>query len=170
MSIAEKNPVRTRILVLEEHPLIRHGIIDYLNSQPNMIVCGQADNIREARDKMAECKPQLLLLTALRLGTGDSLEFVKTLKAEQPGLLILVYSAFEETIFAERSLRAGADGYVMKKAAKPLATSSRGSLRYATHQENEPVMETSDLFVAVAAPSALGERPFGLATNHSSSA
>ncbi|PYJ04754.1 MAG: hypothetical protein DME67_04055 [Verrucomicrobia bacterium] len=170
MSIAEKNPVRTRILVLEEHPLIRHGIIDYLNSQPNMIVCGQADNIREARDKMAECKPQLLLLTALRLGTGDSLEFVKTLKAEQPGLLILVYSAFEETIFAERSLRAGADGYVMKKAAKPLATSSRGSLRYATHQENEPVMETSDLFVAVAAPSAFGERPFGLATNHSSSA
>ncbi len=170
MSIAEKNPVRTRILVLEEHPLIRHGITDYLNSQPNMIVCGQADNIREARDKMAECKPQLLLLTALRLGTGDSLEFVKTLKAEQPGLLILVYSAFEETIFAERSLRAGADGYVMKKAAKPLATSSRGSLRYATHQENEPVMETSDLFVAVAAPSAFGERPFGLATNHSSSA
>ena len=170
MSIAEKNPVRTRILVLEEHPLIRHGIIDYLNSQPNMIVCGQADNIREARDKMAECKPQLLLLTALRLGTGDSLEFVKTLKAEQPGLLILVYSAFEETIFAERSLRAGADGYVMKKAAKPLATSSRSSLRYATHQENEPVMETSDLFVAVAAPSAFGERPFGLATNHSSSA
>ena len=170
MSIAEKNPVRTRILVLEEHPLIRHGIIDYLNSQPNMIVCGQADNIREARDKMAECKPQLLLLTALRLGTGDSLEFVKTLKAEQPGLLILVYSAFEETIFAERTLRAGADGYVMKKAAKPLATSSRGSLRYATHQENEPVMETSDLFVAVAAPSAFGERPFGLATNHSSSA
>ncbi|PYK75201.1 MAG: hypothetical protein DME39_04750 [Verrucomicrobia bacterium] len=170
MSIAEKNPVRTRILVLEEHPLIRHGIIDYLNSQPNMIVCGQADNIREARDKMAECKPQLLLLTALRLGTGDSLEFVKTLKAEQPGLLILVYSAFEETIFAEPSLRAGADGYVMKKAAKPLATSSRGSLRYATHQENEPVMETSDLFVAVAAPSAFGERPFGLATNHSSSA
>jgi len=170
MSIAEKNPVRTRILVLEEHPLLRHGIIDYLNSQPNMIVCGQADNIREARDKMAECKPQLLLLTALRLGTGDSLEFVKTLKAEQPGLLILVYSAFEETIFAERSLRAGADGYVMKKAAKPLATSSRGSLRYATHQENEPVMETSDLFVAVAAPSAFGERPFGLATNHSSSA
>jgi len=118
MSIAEKNPVRTRILVLEEHPLIRHGIIDYLNSQPNMIVCGQADNIREARDKMAECKPQLLLLTALRLGTGDSLEFVKTLKGEQPGLFILMCSAFEETIFAERAMRTGADGYMMKKAPK----------------------------------------------------
>jgi DNA-binding NarL/FixJ family response regulator len=57
-------------------------------------------------------------VTALRLGTGDSLEFVKALKAEYPSLLILVYSAFEEAIFAERALRAGADGYAMKKAPK----------------------------------------------------
>jgi len=109
--------VKTRIVVLEEHPLLRHGIFDYLNSQPDMLVCGESDNIRSARDEIAKYKPQLLV-TALRLGTGDSLEFVKALKAEQPALLILVYSAFEETIFAERALRAGADGYVMKSAPK----------------------------------------------------
>ena len=112
-----KNPLRTRILILEEHPLLRDGITDYFNSQPDMIVCGEAENISDARNKIAECKPQLLV-TALRLGTGDSLEFVKALKAEKLGLLILVYSAFEEAIFAERTLRAGADGYVMKKAPK----------------------------------------------------
>ena len=117
MSAPEKNPVETRILVLEEHPLLRHGVADYLNSQPDIIVCGETDNIRDARNKIHDCKPQLLL-TALRLGTGDSLEFVKSLKSEYPTLLILVYSAFEETIFAERALRAGADGYVMKKAPK----------------------------------------------------
>jgi DNA-binding NarL/FixJ family response regulator len=117
MSAPEKNPVKTRILVSEEHPLLRHGVVDYLNSQPDMIVCGEADNIRDARNKIQECKPHLLL-TALRLGTGDSLEFVKALKSERPALLILVYSAFEETIFAERALRAGADGYLMKKAPK----------------------------------------------------
>jgi DNA-binding NarL/FixJ family response regulator len=117
MSTEGKTAVRTQILVLEEHPLLRHGIVDYLNSQPDMIVCGEADNIRGARDEITKCKPQLLL-TALRLGTGDSLEFVKALKTEQPGLLILVYSAFEETIFAERAIRGGADGYVMKKAPK----------------------------------------------------
>jgi len=117
MSAPEKHPAQTRILVLEEHPLLRHGVADYLNSQADMIVCGEADNIRDARHKLNECKPQLLL-SALRLGTGDSLEFVKSLKSERPALLILVYSAFEETIFAERALRAGADGYVMKKAAK----------------------------------------------------
>src|SRR5207253_280248 len=85
--------------------------------QPDMIACGEADCIPGARSKIAECKPQLLL-TALRLGTGDSLEFVKALKAEYPSLVILVYSAFEESIFAERALRAGANGYLMKKAAK----------------------------------------------------
>jgi len=113
----EKHPVKIRILILEEHPLLRHGVAHYVNSQPDMIVCGEADNIRDARQKIQECKPQLLL-TALRLGTGDTLEFVKALKSERPTLLMLVYSAFEETIFAERALRAGADGYVMKKAPK----------------------------------------------------
>src|SRR5262249_1945313 len=83
----------------------------------DMIVCDKTDNIRHARDKIQQCKPQLLV-TALPLGTGDSLDFVKALKSERPALLILVYSAFEETIFAERALRAGADGYVMKKAPK----------------------------------------------------
>jgi DNA-binding NarL/FixJ family response regulator len=117
MSAPEKNPAKTRILVLEEHPLLRHGLADYLNCQPDMLVCGEADNIRDARHKIQQCKPQLLL-SALRLGTGDSLEFVKALKSERPDLLILIYSAFEETIFAERALRAGADGYVMKKAPK----------------------------------------------------
>jgi DNA-binding NarL/FixJ family response regulator len=117
MSTPEKHSVKTRILILEEHPLLRHGVAEYLNSQPDLIVCGETDNIRDARHKIQECKPQLLL-TALRLGTGDSLEFVKALKSERPSLLILVYSAFEETIFAERALRAHADGYLMKKAPK----------------------------------------------------
>ena len=109
--------VAIRILVLEEHPLLRHGITDFLNAQTDLLVCGEAGNIRDARNEIAKSKPQLLL-TALRLGTGDSLEFVKALRAEKPGLLILVYSAFEEAIFAERALRAGADGYVMKTAPK----------------------------------------------------
>ena len=117
MSSSEKHPVKARILILEEHPLLRYGVAHFLNSQPDMIVCGETDNIRDARQKIQESKPQLLL-TALRLGTGDSIEFLKALKSERPTLLILVYSAFEETIFAERAFRAGAEGYVMKKAPK----------------------------------------------------
>jgi DNA-binding NarL/FixJ family response regulator len=111
-----RHAVKTRILVVDEHPLLRHGIIAFINCQPDMVVCGEADCIPSARTKLAECKPHLLVI-GLRLGTGDSLEFVKALKAQYPGLLIIVYSAFEETIFAARALRAGANGYVMKKAA-----------------------------------------------------
>jgi len=117
MAGSGKTPAKTRILVLEEQPLFRYGISAYLNSQPDMIVCGEADNIPDARSKIAKCEPHLLL-TAVRLGIGDSLEFVEALKAERPGLLILVYSAFKESIFAEWALRAGANGYLLKTAAK----------------------------------------------------
>jgi DNA-binding NarL/FixJ family response regulator len=112
-----KHAVKTRILVVDEHPLLRHGIIAFINCQPDMVVCGEADCVPSAGTKLAECKPHLLVI-GLRLGTGDSLEFVKALKAQYPGLLIIVYSAFEETIFAERALRAGANGYLMKRAVK----------------------------------------------------
>ncbi len=117
MTDSRKSPAKTRILVLDEHTLLRFGLNAYLNSQPDMTVCAEADSIPDARSKISECKPDLLL-TAFRLGTADTLEFVQALKAERPGLLILVYAAFKERIFAEWALRAGANGYLMKTAAK----------------------------------------------------
>ena len=129
MTESGKNPAKTRILVLDEHTLLRFGLNVYLNSQPDMTVCGEADSIPDARSKIAECKPHLVL-TAFRLGTGDSLEFVQALKAEKPELLILVYAALKESVFAEWALRAGATGYVMKTAAKEeLLTAIRDVLR-----------------------------------------
>src|SRR6266704_6265459 len=127
--VSGKQAAKTRILVVDEHPLIRHGIIAFIDCQSDMIACGEADSIPSAKTKLAECKPHLLVI-GLRLGTGDSLEFVKALKAQYPRLLIIVYSAFEESIFAERALRAGANGYLMKKAAKEeLLTAIRDVLR-----------------------------------------
>ena len=129
MTGSGKNPTKTRILILDEHTLLRFGLNAYLNSQPNMIVCGEADSIPDARSKIAECEPHLLL-TAFRMGTGDTLEFVQALKAEKPGLLILVYAALKESIFAEWALRAGANGYLIKTAAKgELLTAIRDVLR-----------------------------------------
>ncbi len=117
MSLPGTHAAKIRVLVVDEHPMLRHGIITYFNCQPDVIVCGEADDIPRTQSKIAECRPDLLLI-GLRLGTGDSLEFVKALKAQYPKLLILVYSAFEEAIFAERALRAGANGYLMKKATR----------------------------------------------------
>jgi DNA-binding NarL/FixJ family response regulator len=127
--VSGRQVAKTRILVADEHPLLRHGVIAFINSQPDMIACGEADCISSIRTKLAETKPHLLVI-GLRLGAGDCLEFVKALKAQNPGLLILVYSMFEETIFAERALRAGANGYLMKKAFKEeLLTAIRDVLR-----------------------------------------
>ena len=110
-------PAKIRILVLDEQPLLRCGISAYLNSQPDMAVCGEAESVLDAANKIAECQPQLLVLE-LGLGAGDSLKLLKRLKAENRALRMLVYSAFEESIFAERAMRAGAAGYVMKKAPR----------------------------------------------------
>jgi len=117
MSLPGTHAAKIRVLVVDEHPMLRHGIITYFNCQSDVTVCGEADDIPRTQSKVAECRPDLLLI-GLRLGTGDSLEFVKALKAQYPKLLILVYSAFEEAIFAERALRAGANGYLMKKATR----------------------------------------------------
>jgi DNA-binding NarL/FixJ family response regulator len=117
MNDSSEQPPKIGILVLDEQPLLRQGISDYLNSQPDMMVCGDAESIWDAQSKIAECQPQVLV-TALRLGAEDSLKLIKKLKNEMPRLRILVYSAFAEIIFAERAMRAGANGYVMKQAPR----------------------------------------------------
>ena len=108
---------KKRILVVDAFPILRHGLITFLNDQANLIVCGEADSIPSALIKIAESKPHLLVI-GLRLGAADCVEFIKALKVQTPGLLILVYSGFEESIFAMRALRAGANGYLMKRAAR----------------------------------------------------
>jgi DNA-binding NarL/FixJ family response regulator len=107
---------KKRILVVDEFPMLRHGLIVFLDAQPDLVVCGEADSIPSALTKIAECEPHLLII-GLRLGAGDSVEFIKALKVQNPAIQILVYSGFEESIFAVRALRAGADGYLMKKSA-----------------------------------------------------
>ena len=116
-SVGQTPVEKKRILVVDAFPMLRYGLISFLNSQANLIVCGEADSLPGALIKIAESKPHLLVI-GLRLGAADCVEFIKALKVQTPGLLILVYSGFEESIFAMRALRAGANGYLMKRAAR----------------------------------------------------
>ena len=116
-SVGQTPVEKKRILVVDAFPMLRYGLISFLNAQANLIVCGEADSIPSALIKIAESKPHLLVI-GLRLGASDCVEFIKALKVQTPGLLILVYSGFEESIFAMRALRAGANGYLMKRAAR----------------------------------------------------
>jgi DNA-binding NarL/FixJ family response regulator len=107
---------KSRILVVDDHPLVREGLADLVNDQSDLCVCGEAASIAEAQAAIRTQTPDLVLLD-LRLGPGDGLEAIKGLRAQFPDLRILVVSQFDESVYAERALRAGALGYIMKERA-----------------------------------------------------
>ena len=113
--VGQPHAAKIQILVVDEHPLFREGAVNLINQQFDMVACGNADDIPSVQSVLPGCKPDLVLL-GLQLGTGDTLEFIKALKIQYPELRVLVFSQFEETLFAERALRAGASGYLMKHA------------------------------------------------------
>lgn len=104
---------KSRILVVDDHPLFREGIEQMINRTPGLKVCGEAANNTEAMKAVAELKPDLVLVD-ISLDGGDGIDLIKTLKAKYEHLPILVVSMHNEALYAERALRAGALGYVMK--------------------------------------------------------
>ena len=114
-SSAQRKP-KNRILVVDDHPLLREGVSALINRQDDLACCGEARNADEAHSEVLRLKPDLMLLD-LRLGNGDGIECIKSLKAQVPTLRILILSQFDETLYAERALRAGALGYIMKEYA-----------------------------------------------------
>lgn len=106
----------TRILVVDDHPMIRDGLIRLIGLQSDLICCGEAGSVAETQSIVAKQKPDLAILD-LRLKNADGLELIKSLKAQFPELKILVLSQCDGAIYAERALRAGALGYLDKEQA-----------------------------------------------------
>lgn len=94
---------------------MREGVVQLVESQDDMMVCGVADSVESIWDVAEAMLPDVVLLD-LRLGEDDTLGFIEELKEMDPDLPVLVYSQFEENLFAERALQVGARGYVMKQA------------------------------------------------------
>ena len=107
---------RTRILIVDDHPIVRKGIADLVGQKPDFLVCGDADRVEDALPAIDELKPDLVIVDLSLKGAGG-LELLKDLKIRHPELPALVLSMHDETLFAERALRAGARGYVMKQEA-----------------------------------------------------
>jgi DNA-binding NarL/FixJ family response regulator len=110
------NPRKFRILVVDDHPVVRSGLIRLLNQQGHLLCCGEASTAAEAQTCIAALHPDLVVLD-LRLKDADGLELIKSLKCQFSGLRILVLSRYEAALYAERALRAGALGYVCKDQA-----------------------------------------------------
>ena len=107
----------SRVFVADDHPIIRQGMVLLISQDPGLRVCGQAEKPSEVLQTISQAKPDVAILD-LSFGEGiEGLQLVRQLRASYPKLRILVLSMHDESVFAERLLRAGANGYIMKQEA-----------------------------------------------------
>lgn len=107
---------KTRILMVDDHPIVREGMAKFLNLQQDLDLCCEAGTVGEALAAVADGDFDLAIVD-ISLNGDSGLELIKTFRHRYPGLALLAISMHDEFIFAERALRAGANGYLMKQAA-----------------------------------------------------
>jgi DNA-binding NarL/FixJ family response regulator len=105
---------KKRIFILDDHPMMRQGLAQLINDEPDLVVAGEAATARQALDLVMARKPDLVLLD-ISLPDKNGLELIKDLHAVNPEVLMLAVSMHDEALYAERVLRAGARGYIMKQ-------------------------------------------------------
>jgi len=109
-------PETKRLLIVDDHPLFRKGLEELIHSDAEFAVCGEAGNAAEAMDIIRKLTPDMAIVD-LSLPGANGIELIKNIRAEFPNLPVLVLSMHDESLYALRALRAGADGYVMKHEA-----------------------------------------------------
>jgi len=107
---------RNKIFIVDDHPIVRKGLAQLINQEPDMVICGEAENAQSALDLLKKIKPDLAIVDISLQGI-DGIELIKKIKVRDANLPILVVSMHDESLFAERALRAGAKGYIMKQEA-----------------------------------------------------
>src|SRR5579864_485039 len=107
---------KKRILVVDDHPIIRQGLALMLNREGDLVVCGEAEDATGAMLVMASARPDILIVD-ISLNGPDGLDLLKNIRSSHPTLPVLILSMHDELIYAERALRAGANGYIMKQEA-----------------------------------------------------
>jgi DNA-binding NarL/FixJ family response regulator len=108
---------KSRVLIVDDHPIVRDGLKDLIEQEPDLSVCGTAQNVPEALKALDALKPDAAIVDISLNKDMGGLELIKDIKVRCPNLPVLVLSMHDETLFAERALRAGALGYVMKEQA-----------------------------------------------------
>lgn len=106
-----------RILIVDDHPMMRDGLTTQISNEPDLAVCGEADDVAEALRRVGELNPDLVIID-ISLKTGHGIDLVKQIRARHPKMKMLVNSMYDESVYAERSLQAGALGYLSKQTAR----------------------------------------------------
>ena len=104
---------KSRVFIVDDHPLVREGLTNLINGQDDLIVCGEAKDSAQAINGIAKARPDVALID-ISLENESGLELVKQLKTQFPQVALIILSMHDEALYAERTLRAGARGYVMK--------------------------------------------------------
>lgn len=112
----EKLAAKFRIFLVDDHPITRQGVAALINQERNLTVCGEADSAPKALEAITKLQPDLAIVD-ISLKTMSGIELIKNLKVLDPKLPVLVMSMHDESLYAERALRAGAQGYIMKQEA-----------------------------------------------------
>jgi DNA-binding NarL/FixJ family response regulator len=104
---------KKRIFLVDDHPLVREWLTNLIQQQPDLVVCGESEDAPNALREISAARPDVVIVDiSLKLGSG--IELIKNLKASHPGIAVIVLSMHDERLYAERALRAGARGYIMK--------------------------------------------------------
>ncbi len=112
----EKVEKEIRILIVDDHPIVRQGLAELVNHEVDLAVCGQAEDSHEAMGAVRELEPDTVVVD-ISLKETSGLELIKDIHSQYPDLPVLALSMHDETLYAERALRAGAMGYIMKQEA-----------------------------------------------------
>jgi DNA-binding NarL/FixJ family response regulator len=124
---------KSRVFIVDDHPLVREGLTNLINGQDDLIVCGEAKDSGEALDGIAKERPDVALID-ISLPHESGLELIKQLVKQFPQVALIVLSMHDEALYAERALRAGARGYVMKhETSKSVLASIRRVLGGGTY-------------------------------------
>ena len=105
---------KKRILLVDDHPVVRDGLTMRIQRQPDLIVCGEANGCREALAQITTCRPDVVVVDLI-LPDGSGLQLIRDIKSRHPHLAVLALSMQDERIYARRALQAGAQGYLMKQ-------------------------------------------------------
>src|SRR5579871_779040 len=105
---------KRKVFVVDDHPIVREGLAQLINREPDLTVCGSAEEMHTALRSIETLKPDILIVD-ISLNGPDGLDLLKIIRAKTPDLPVLILSMHDESIYAERVLRAGANGYIMKQ-------------------------------------------------------
>ena len=109
-------PDKAKIIIVDDHPIVRQGLAELINHENDLVVCGQAEGALDAMEVIKDLEPDIVIVD-ISLKDISGLELIKDIRVRYPQTPVLVLSMHDESLYAERSLRAGAKGYIMKQEA-----------------------------------------------------